>query len=112
MPSILLFLISCGEPLEIEGFEKDRWKDSIINCDEYRSTHVKLIIDQKEKLLLKSQRVVNKLLGHPPKQKLYSRNQKLVYYPLDCNNERDLSIRIDALGRVQEIQVIKISKDQ
>ncbi len=108
---LLLFVSSlfwgCYKTPEIEGFKTSGWKESLNNCDGYRMQSVNLIKGSEGDLVGKNQNEIKKLLGGPSKHELYDRNQKFFNYYLDCDKTKELVIRFNALGRVQEIQVIE-----
>ncbi len=105
---ILLTFFSCYQAPVINDFDPTQWKSSLVNCNDYRINASEEIIEQKEKLLSKNQNEIVALLGNPEKHELFDRNQKFFFYQLDCEKTKELSLRFDALGRVREVQVIKL----
>lgn len=104
---LIFSLFSCSSPPSIDGFNANEWNLAIQNCTTYRMETVQLVVEAKNELVGLSQQDVQGLLGKPEEQKLFDRHQKFLLYPLSCQNKQSLSIRLDALGRVREIQVIQ-----
>jgi hypothetical protein len=106
-----VLVTSCYRAPEIVDFNKDDWEMALDNCNSYRieSTEKQLLL-QEENILGASQNEIKALLGNPTRHQLFNRNQKFFYYQLNCEKDLELSIRFDALGRVKEIQMIKVQK--
>ena len=104
---LILTLTSCYRAPEIEGFDADKWKQSLDNCDNYRLEASKLLLDQWEILKGETQNEIRELLGKETQHSLYLRNQKFFFYDLNCPNtsgkQQLLRIRFDALGHVREV---------
>ncbi|MEM9324448.1 MAG: hypothetical protein AAGA85_02285 [Bacteroidota bacterium] len=101
-----LFLAGCYSAPSIEGFDADRWKESLANCDGYRLQGVALLLDQVDIMKGSGQNSIHELLGKPTRHELYNRNQKFFYYDLTCPDVEpgeQLLIRFDALGNLREI---------
>jgi len=109
----VIWLASCGSPVQLDNFDADQWKMDLNGCKAIRQGSVKSLWGQRDKLKGLSQTQVKKLLGKPDKHELYKRNQKFFVYYLDpsesCENaEPDLKvqilvIRFNALGNADEI---------
>lgn len=114
--SILAFtflLTACGNAIKIDGFDTQKWIDSSQACNNYRADKAPLILNNKEKLLAKTQNEIERLLGKAEEHELYTRNQKFFHYrisqPNNCsetNNPEYLSVRFNAIGRAQEVQMV------
>lgn len=107
---LAILLTACYSQPVIENFDKSKWVQSIENCDGYRDQAVDELLKQQDKLLGKNQNEMINLLGKPLKNELYNRNQKFLYYRLDCKDEKQLMIVFDALGRTNELRVISIKE--
>ncbi|CAM9992082.1 unnamed protein product [Chrysoparadoxa australica] len=110
---ILLFpflFISCYQSLKIDGFDQSVWERPI-TCEEDRIDEAKILMKSEKTLLESNQNEIQKLLGHPDEHELYSRNQKFFYYDLslkcDTLPKKRLALRFDALGRVNEVNIIR-----
>lgn len=107
----LTICLSCYKAPQIDGFDTQAWKESI-SCDQNRLDEANVLLANEQKLLSANQNEVQELLGNPDEHELYSRNQKFFYYNLSpkCDSipGQRLSIRFDALGRVNEIQIISV----
>ena len=103
---VVLFLVGCYGTPKVEGFDSQRWKTSLANCDDYRLQHVDLLLQQAEDLKGTGQNGMQQMLGKPTRHELYQRNQKFFYYDLNCGAagpEEQLRIRFDALGNLREM---------
>ena len=105
---LLIGLLGCYQTPKIEGFDSEKWMRSLDVCDDYRSESTKLLIKMKSELLSKNQNEIRAFLGNASRHQLFDRNQKFFFYQLDCKNNKELSVRFDALGRVKEMQIIFI----
>jgi len=107
----LAFCLSCYTTPQVEGFDRQAW-ESAVSCDDDRLSEGRVLLAHEEQLLSSNQNEIQALLGSPSEHELYSRNQKFFYYDLrpvcDTLPGQRLSIRFDALGRVNEIQIIKV----
>lgn len=97
----------------MEGFDKELWKTSISECDTYRLEIAPLIMEKQDVILEGTQNEVVSLLGQASEHELYQRNQKFFHYRLtpndecgDFKNTEFLSIRFNAIGRANEVQVV------
>ena len=109
--SIILLLTGCYSAPDIKGFDSEKWANDPQTCEGYRLKSAREILENEnstENLLGSNQNEVKALFGDPEKHQLFNRNQKFFFYELDCSNEKQLSIRFDALGRVKELQIIEI----
>ena len=100
---ILLASSSCYKTLELEGFDKQKWNNSISECDTYRLEIAPLLMEKQGVILEGTQNEVESLLGSASEHELYQRNQKFFHYRLtpndecgDFNNIEFLSIRFNA----------------
>lgn len=103
---VILFLSGCYQAPKIPGFESDKWKNSLDNCDGYRAEASQVLLDQWQDLKGASQNEVRQLLGKETQHQLYLRNQKFFFYDLNCPDDTtqlQLRIRFDALGHVREM---------
>lgn len=110
---LLLVLSSCYKTLELDGFDKEKWNNSISECDTYRLEIAPLLMDKQDVILEGTQNDVESLLGQASEHELYQRNQKFFHYRLtpkdDCGDFKNvefLSIRFNAIGRANEVQVM------
>ncbi|MEQ8337198.1 MAG: hypothetical protein RIA62_07620 [Cyclobacteriaceae bacterium] len=107
----LAICFSCYNAPQIAGFDEQAWQQSI-SCDQDRLNQAAILLKNEERLLASNQNEIQELLGSPNEHELYSRNQKFFYYDLrpkcDTIPGQRLSIRFDALGRVNDIQIIKV----
>ena len=107
----LISFMSCYQAPQIDGFDKQTWKQEI-SCNQDRLAEANILIKNDSLLLSANQNEIQELLGNPDEHELYSRNQKFFYYNLkptcDSVPGQRLSIRFDALGRVNEVQIIKV----
>lgn len=103
-------LIGCYQAPNLKDFDQEKWEKAITECTNYRLVAAKDLIDlQRQMILGLNQNEITKLFGNPTQHLLHSRNQKFFFYQLDCDNTKRLSLRFDALGRVKEIQIEKVS---
>jgi hypothetical protein len=100
-----------------EGFDTQSWQADANACEGQRA---KLLDDfnrkMKQKLKGKSETVLIEGLGRPDRTELSKRNQKFYFYFVEkgaqCDstlpdNARRLSIRFDALGKINEIVTVR-----
>lgn len=119
MKQVLLILTlaligsSCYQNLSLDGFDKSKWKAFNTQCSNYRLESANHLIENKAVLLEANQNEIESLLGTATEHELYERNQKFFHYRLtpddSCGvyeNLRFLSIRFNAIGRANEVQVI------
>ncbi|MFK7953077.1 MAG: hypothetical protein AB8B73_09540 [Ekhidna sp.] len=114
IPLLLLFLLSsCYKTLTMEGFDKEKWNSSISECDTYRLEIAPLLLEKQDIILEGTQNEVESLLGSASEHELYQRNQKFFHYRLTPNDEcgdfkniEFLSIRFNAIGLANEVQVM------
>ena len=108
-PAFLLvsLLTSCYRAPEVPGFDAEKWKASIENCDNYRYESYQILIDNFELIKGATQNEIQLLLGAETQHDLYLRNQKFFFYDLSCPEVKGaterLRIRFDALGHVREV---------
>ena len=110
---ILLILLTfyCTPLPELVDFEAELWKSDEGGCKGSRIDQINILLDQKDKIMGLDQPQVIKLIGNPDEHELSKRIQKFfIYYisgGVDCensnNNTSKLSIRFDALGKVNEV---------
>ncbi|MDW3192113.1 MAG: hypothetical protein R8G66_07105 [Cytophagales bacterium] len=103
---VSLLLTSCYRAPEVPGFDADKWKASIENCDNYRFESYQILIDHFELIKGATQNEIQLLLGPETQHSLYLRNQKFFFYDLSCPEKgatERLRIRFDALGHVREV---------
>lgn len=117
--TLLLTIVSCTQSLpELEGIDRQVWKDDKNGCIGKRAEMIGAITRQKDKLLGLSETGLVELLGKPDQNELYKRNQKFYYYfiqpsaecngqPRDEHSER-LVIRFNAMGLAKEIGVERL----
>ena len=106
--ALLALASACYRPPTVDGFDPVLWRTAIDECGTYRVEAVRVLLDQKDQLLGLNQNEIAELLGPAARHELFSRNQKFFFYQLSCENEQELSIRFDALGRIKELQVIRV----
>jgi hypothetical protein len=105
----LFSITSCYKAPQLDGFDQEKWRESLQECDPYRATTgVNLIMENKDLILTKSQNEITQLLGNPDRQLLQKRNRKFFYYALDCDKQKELNIRFNALGLAREIMVMDV----
>ncbi len=113
--NILILLIPltfyCTPLPELSDFNAELWKSDTGGCNGSRFDQIKSLMDQKDKIMSLDQPQVIKLIGKPDEHELSKRIQKFFIYYIsggaDCensnNNTSKLSIRFDALGKVNEV---------
>ena len=69
---------------------------------------VETLLLHQDEILGNNQNEMINLLGKPLKNELYNRNQKFLYYALDCDDQKQLMIVFDALGRTNELRIIQV----
>jgi len=116
---MLLYAISgCGTVIEIEEFSSEIWKSDRNGCNGKRTEEIEALLGAKDQLLGKSEPEILLLLGRPDKNELYRRSQKFFIYYIDpapaCTGDslnesgaKYLSVRINAIGYVNEIYLYK-----
>lgn len=110
---LLLVLSSCYKTLSLEGFDKEKWNKGVTECNTYRLEIAPLLMEKQDVILEGTQNEVESLLGQASEHELYQRNQKFFHYRLtpndDCGDFKNvefLSIRFNAIGRANEVQVV------
>lgn len=113
----ILGLIACSTPVELEGTDLEGWKSDIFGCELTRANEIDNIMNQKSRLEGISSDDLMATLGKPDQVELYKRSQKFMVYYIDpgpqcVGNEevrefRVLKVRVDALGTVKELILIK-----
>ena len=105
---LTVLLFACYSAPKIKGFDRKKWLQDLIECDDYRAVKgAPLLINQKEIILGSNQNEIIALLGSPTKQRLDKRNRKFFFYQLNCKNTIKLSIRFNAIGAAKEVIIIK-----
>ena len=105
---LLVLLFSCYNAPKIKGFDRKKWLQDLVECDNYRTVKgAPLLINQKKIILGSNQNEIIALLGSPTKQRLDKRNRKFFFYRLNCTNTTELSIRFNAIGAAKEVMIIK-----
>lgn len=116
----IALLTGCGnqpKDIEIEGFNAYQWQRDKFGCGNRRAAMLGPLLDSQEKLLNLSEGQVIASFGKPDGQELYGRGQKFLIYLTEPNvrcraraarpnrpeKVTSLYIRIDALGRVNEV---------
>ncbi|XOV94743.1 MAG: hypothetical protein ACFHWX_08565 [Bacteroidota bacterium] len=106
-----LIVYSCYKAPNIDGFNPATWKENI-TCATNRLPAAKVLLKHEGELLTLNQNEITELLGKPDEHELYSRNQKFFYYNLTAKCDslpiQRLSIRFDALGRANEINIFQM----
>lgn len=109
----ILILSSCYKRLDLEGFDKEQWKNYTTDCSTYRLDIVDHIIANEDLLLEGTQNEIESLLGQAQEHELYERNQKFFHYRLtpadSCGTyevKSFLSVRFNAIGRANLVQVM------
>jgi len=110
---LIITLSSCYSSLTMEGFDKEQWLDYNEDCSTYRLDVSDLIIENQDVILKGTQNEIESLLGKASEHELYNRNQKFFHYRLtppdvcgDYENVKYLSIRFNAIGRANLVQVM------
>lgn len=110
----LLLLSSCYKTLSLDGFDKQKWKTYRKECSSYRLTSSPLLLKNESLILEATQNEVESLLGAADEHELYERNQKFFHYYLTPDDscgfvetKKVLSIRFNAIGRANDIQIIR-----
>ena len=113
---LCLLLAACGKQIDSQGFDDQIWKNDKDGCNSERVKQL-TIFEQKIKpqLLLRPETTLRKLLGKPDRSEPANRGQKFYIYFVQKGKQCDsqlpsanfLQIRIDAIGRVTEIILIK-----
>ena len=105
---MVILLFSCYHAPKIKGFDRKKWQQDLVECDNYRTVKgAPLLINKKEIILGSNQNEIIALLGSPTKQRLDKRNRKFFFYRLHCKNTTELSIRFNAIGAAKEVMIIK-----
>ncbi|SNS76876.1 hypothetical protein SAMN05421640_1161 [Ekhidna lutea] len=115
--TIIIFLVltmsSCYKTISIDGFDKEKWVNNLTACSSYRNDISTLLLDNEGVILKSTQNEVESLLGKASEHELYERNQKFFHYrlspPDSCGQEETLkylSIRFNAMGRANQVQVM------
>lgn len=116
--ALTVLLVSCGsKPIQLKNFDKEGWVNDKDGCSGARKSIVGTIIDQKDLLMAKEQEQITELLGKPDRHELYKRSQYFLVYSIEPGSScpdfiadkkvANLSIRFNALGRVNEIVYYK-----
>lgn len=111
---IILFFYSCQPANPWKGFDSQSWKTDNKGCDGARLKQYEWVLINKNELMGKSSTDVKAIFGKPNENELYTRSQRFFHYDIlngqVCDNGDDfwrLSIRFDALNRVNEISLWK-----
>ena len=105
---LVILLFSCYHAPKIKGFDRKKWQQDLVECDNYHTMKgAPLLINKKEIILGSNQNEIIALLGSPTKQRLDKRNRKFFFYRLNCKNTTELSIRFNAIGAAKEVMIIK-----
>lgn len=110
----LLSATACNSAPQLDDFDADAWRSDVLGCQGKRLEQVTALIEQKDKLIGKSQHDIMALLGTPDEHELYERTRKFFFYHLDpaaaCADSstdnstgRDLSLRFNALDMCSEV---------
>lgn len=112
-----LGLVACSSPVELEGTDLEGWKSDTFGCELIRSNEIDNIMNQKSRLEGVSSDDLVATLGKPDQVELYKRSQKFLVYFIDpgpqCSGNEEiqefrvLKVRVDALGTVKELILIK-----
>lgn len=110
---ILLILLTfyCTPLPELVDFDAGLWKSDKGGCNGTRIGQITNLMDQKDKIMGLDQPHVIKLIGNPDEHELSKRLQKFFIYYIsggqECEDSQSsktkLSIRFDALGKVNEV---------
>jgi outer membrane protein assembly factor BamE (lipoprotein component of BamABCDE complex) len=113
----LIMLISCSEPITIQGFDNQTWINDKDGCNSNRQELVEILKKHRNALLGKDQDQIRDLLGKPDKHEIYKRGQRFYLYSIgpgsSCTNYNEtktfanLTLRYNALGRVHEVVFYK-----
>ncbi len=117
--TLLFTVVSCTQSLpELEGIDRQVWKDDKNGCIGKRAEMIDAITRQKDELLGLSETGLVELLGKPDQNELYKRNQKFYYYFIqpsaECHGKphaehsERLVIRFNAMGLAKEIGVERL----
>jgi hypothetical protein len=107
-----ILLTACGNSAPVlEGLDLEAWKADKNGCSGFRNSSVPLLKQQRLKLRGFSEMEIVDLLGHPDRNELHRRNQKLYFYFLQpgpaCKAGAEkpifLSIGFNATGLAKEI---------
>lgn len=115
---LAISLASCEpEPIQLDNFDRQTWVNDKDGCNGDRKAIVESIIAQKDKLMAREQEQITDLLGKPDMHELYKRSQYFLVYSIDPGNNcpnyiadkkaANLTIRFNALGRVNEVVYYK-----
>lgn len=119
LPLIFTICMACtSDPVKLDGVDLEQWKADRQGCNHSRSGSLAQILNQKEKLLAKSESEILKILGKPDQIELYKRNQKLYHFrispastcPKPDSSNIELMVRFNAMGRAKEIYATPISQ--
>ena len=118
MRKILIFVLlitACSSEINTSGFDKEAWKNDKNSCNSIRKNQLDIFEEKiKSQLLFRSESILRDVLGKPDRTEPSQRGQKFYFYFLEKGKQCDdnlpeadfLQIRIDAIGRVNEITTI------
>lgn len=110
---LAIIIISCTQPIAIDGFDKEIWINDRDGCKGERKELVAALEKHKDELLGKDQGQIKELLGLPDLHEIYKRSQRFFIYSIEpgssCSNyitdktHANLTLRFNAMGRVHEV---------
>lgn len=110
-------LLSCSEPVRIDGFESTAWQKDKKACEGQRSQMMGEFESIRRELYGRPEAEIKDILGKPDGEQLMRRGQRVFIYYLEpggqCNERNKLSeanraeVRFNALGKVSEITYLR-----
>ena len=102
--------VSCSKMPEIEGFDKEAWKQDEFGCNGERNKLSNILETERQSLKGAQETDIIKILGQPNSIQIMERKQKYFTYwisnPSYCKDTttfKALKIRISALNQVTEV---------
>lgn len=112
---LMLVFFSCGNKVDIEGFNEEAWAHDKNGCEGIRKSMKEKLIEIKDQLKSLNTDEVIDLLGRPDKTRLGERSQRYFIYSItpsekcesySSSNKSTLSIRFNAMGLAYEVLVL------
>ncbi|AMM52154.1 hypothetical protein TH61_14510 [Rufibacter sp. DG15C] len=109
-------LTACSSSAKEFNFDDKSWKNDLNGCKGDRVKLTPQVETFRMKLLTRKEYVIRGLFGKPDAEELLERSQKIYIYYIspgpkcangnkDGQNQKALSVRFDALGKVREIML-------
>ena len=109
-------LAACSSSAKEFNFDDKTWKNDLNGCKGDRVRLASEVEQFRMKLLTRKEYVIRGLFGKPDAEELLERSQKIYVYYItpgpkcqtgnkDSQNQKALSVRFDALGKVREVML-------